>query len=139
MNSDQVVDLSRRGVISFDEACERVRVLRSLTSRYVEQVESRMSRLEILTPNQMELIFKLEEEVNLLIYEWHNKVRKLAGTPRGLWLVDFDAGFGYYCWKYPEDSLQYWHSYGEGFEGRKKIILENEAVFTPQNIVSTKK
>ena len=37
---------------------------------------------------------------------------------KGLWLVDFDSGAGYYCWKYPEPSLDYFHGYEEGFAGR---------------------
>ena len=37
---------------------------------------------------------------------------------KGLWLVDFDSGAGYYCWKYPESSLEYFHGYDEGFSGR---------------------
>jgi len=121
MDEPQLVDLSRRGVLTFEEAESRVRVLKSLTGKYVEQVESKMSRLENLDPKDMDLLLSLEEEVNKLIYEWHSKVRKLAGTPKGLWLVDFDAGFGNYCWKYPESHLEYWHSYSEGFESRRRI------------------
>ena len=37
---------------------------------------------------------------------------------KGLWLVDFDSGAGYYCWKYPESSLGHFHGYDEGFSGR---------------------
>ncbi len=37
---------------------------------------------------------------------------------KGVWLVDFDSGGGYYCWKYPETGLNHFHSYDEGFSGR---------------------
>ena len=37
---------------------------------------------------------------------------------KGLWLVDFDSGDGYWCWAYPEDDLGYWHSYEGGFGAR---------------------
>lgn len=40
---------------------------------------------------------------------------------KGLWLVDFDNGSGYYCWKHPEPSLDYYHTYEEGFGGRVRI------------------
>ena len=40
---------------------------------------------------------------------------------KGLWLVDFDNGSGYYCWRHPEAVLQFFHSYEEGFGGRMRI------------------
>lgn len=136
MDDSRVVDLSRRGVLSYDEACERVLVLRSLTAKYVEKVEKMMTQLESLSQEQIERIQDLEENINTLIHEWHGKVRKLAGVPKGLWLVDFDAGFGYYCWKFPESRLQYWHKYNEGFEARKKITVDNGTSFDTENVVS---
>jgi hypothetical protein len=135
-DKQQVVDLSRRGVLSLGEACERVLVLKSLTGKYVELVEGKMSRLESLPATQIELICSLENEINKYIHEWHSKVRKLAGIPKGLWLVDFDSGFGYYCWKYPEPKLEFWHDYNLGFESRKRIVFEKVTTFTDQNVVS---
>ena len=41
---------------------------------------------------------------------------------KGLWLVDFDNGEGYYCWKYPEPAIRHYHGYDEGFAGRMKIV-----------------
>lgn len=40
---------------------------------------------------------------------------------KGLWLVDFDNGEGYWCWKFGEDDIYYEHSYEAGFPGRKLI------------------
>jgi hypothetical protein len=40
---------------------------------------------------------------------------------KGLWLVDFDNGSGYYCWQWPEEGLEYFHGYEEGFEARSRI------------------
>ena len=40
---------------------------------------------------------------------------------KGLWRVDFDNGSGYYCWQWPEEQLEYFHDYEEGFEGRSRI------------------
>ena len=40
---------------------------------------------------------------------------------KGMWLVDFDTGEGYYCWHYPEPEICYFHGYDEGFRGRVKI------------------
>jgi hypothetical protein len=40
---------------------------------------------------------------------------------KGLWLVDFDSGDGYWCWAYPEADLGHWHSYEGGFGARVPV------------------
>ncbi|HEX7581257.1 MAG TPA: DUF2203 family protein, partial [Thermoanaerobaculia bacterium] len=35
--------------------------------------------------------------------------------------VDFDCGAGYYCWSWPEESLDFFHGYKEGFAGRVRL------------------
>jgi hypothetical protein len=59
-----------------------------------------------------------EEERQDLVREWIRQLSTLGVEIKGLWLVDFDSGAGYYCWKYPEASLDYFHGYEEGFAGR---------------------
>lgn len=59
-----------------------------------------------------------EEERQEIVQGWARQVVSLGGEIKGLWLVDFDSGAGYYCWKYPETSLEYFHGYEEGFAGR---------------------
>lgn len=56
-----------------------------------------------------------------LIAEWAEALLARGLEVKGLWLVDFDCGSGYYCWRYPEPSLQYFHSYEDGFQGRIPI------------------
>ena len=34
-----------------------------------------------------------------------------------MFLVDFDNGEGYYCWKWPEREVDHFHGYEEGFAG----------------------
>lgn len=59
-----------------------------------------------------------EEERQTVVGEWAREILALGAEIKGLWLVDFDSGAGYYCWKYPEASLEYFHGYEEGFAGR---------------------
>ncbi len=59
-----------------------------------------------------------EEERQELVQEWIQRLSTLGVEIKGLWLVDFDSGAGYYCWKYPELSLEFFHGYEEGFAGR---------------------
>ena len=56
-----------------------------------------------------------------IVTEWAESVLGMGVEVKGLWLVDFDSGGGYYCWKYPEPALEYFHGYDEGFGGRVKL------------------
>ena len=56
-----------------------------------------------------------------IVSQWAEDVMRLGIEVKGLWLIDFDNGSGYYCWQYPETSLQYFHGYEEGFRGRVKL------------------
>jgi hypothetical protein len=53
-----------------------------------------------------------------VVREWARAVVALGAEIKGLWLVDFDSGGGYYCWKHPERALEFFHGYEEGFAGR---------------------
>ena len=75
----------------------------------------------------------LEAEAGRLIVEWQTKIQKLGGTPNGHWVVDFDSGDGYFCWKYPEPQIDFWHHYRDGFSKRVKLSSFNadKTVLTP--------
>ncbi len=64
---------------------------------------------------------EIEAEVGALLDQWAEKVGKLGCEVKGIWLVDFDNGEGYYCWRYDEETIGYFHSYQEGFTGRVPI------------------
>ncbi|MCB1177990.1 MAG: DUF2203 family protein [Leptospiraceae bacterium] len=67
-----------------------------------------------------------EDEIKDLILEWSDVIREFGAEVKGLWLVDFDNGKGYYCWKLGEKELMYEHSYEAGFKGRKLIKRKKE-------------
>ncbi len=56
-----------------------------------------------------------------VVMEWAESILDMGVEVKGLWLVDFDNGGGYYCWRYPEPALEYFHGYEEGFGGRVKL------------------
>lgn len=60
-------------------------------------------------------------EADAIVQEWARAILARGLEVKGLWLVDFDNGSGYYCWRYPEPGLQYYHSYDDGFGGRMRI------------------
>ena len=63
----------------------------------------------------------LETERESVVRDWMRELFALGLEIKGLWLVDFDSGAGYYCWKYPEPALDHFHGYEEGFAGRLSL------------------
>lgn len=113
-----VIDISRRGVFTLEQANAILPVVRKITNEYSQIVEGLIRRLESVDPKNRPITDALEAEINEHIKAWHAKIRKLGGNSKGLWLVDFDSGDGYFCWKFPEAEVMYWHSYEDGFTGR---------------------
>ncbi|MFN7956983.1 MAG: DUF2203 domain-containing protein [Holophagaceae bacterium] len=60
----------------------------------------------------------LRERLQILVQSWQQSMNDLEAEVKGLWLVDFDSGDGYWCWAYPEADLDHWHSYEGGFRSR---------------------
>jgi hypothetical protein len=58
---------------------------------------------------------------SVAVSRWVRSMEALGLEVKGLWLVDFDNGSGYYCWRWPEEDLAYFHGYDEGFDDRVRI------------------
>lgn len=56
-----------------------------------------------------------------VVARWSSEIEALGCQVKGLWLVDFDSGDGYFCWRHPEPALAHFHGYDEGFAGRVPI------------------
>ena len=94
-------------IFSYEEALLLLPEVQSLTAEAAGRVEQ-------IGEDQV-------EEAQEIVAEWAQKILDLGIEVKGLWLVDFDSGGGYYCWKHPEPALEYFHSYEEGFPGRVKL------------------
>jgi regulator of sirC expression with transglutaminase-like and TPR domain len=99
-------DSSEKKIFTLDQA-------RQLLPRVCEITSEAVSRYARLGAGD-----EAEEERQSIVRDWVRAVASLGAEIKGLWLVDFDSGAGYYCWKYPESSLEYFHGYEEGFAGR---------------------
>lgn len=113
-------DESSAKIFTYDEASEVFPQVRTLTERAVTDatiVEAQLLALKGESPRRQEL----EGEYAEVVRAWAKKVMELGCEVKGLWLVDFDNGEGYYCWKYPEPEIAYFHDYTSGFSGRTRI------------------
>ena len=94
-------------IFSYEQAAALLPEVARITGEAVE----RLDRIESEEPTEYERI----------VTEWADSIVDMGVEVKGLWLVDFDSGGGYYCWKHPEPALEYFHGYEEGFGGRVKL------------------
>ena len=109
-----------RPIFSLTQARELLPQLKLLTADAViraEAVSAELQQLSEADPAHAQLTAALRE----IVENWAEAVRALGLEAKGLWLVDFDNGEGYYCWKYPEAVISHYHGYQDGFAGRISI------------------
>ena len=101
--------LTDRKIFTYEEAAALLPEARRITTDAVTAVES--------LPESESAVAESER----IITDWAGAIIELGIEVKGLWLIDFDNGSGYYCWQHPESSLQHFHGYEEGFGGRVKL------------------
>jgi hypothetical protein len=109
-----------RPIFSLQQALDMLPHIKHMTADAVRRAESLVSQLNGLQeedPEHATLSAALREVVN----GWAEQVHSLGLEAKGLWLVDFDNGEGYYCWCYPEETVAHYHGYDDGFVGRTRI------------------
>ncbi len=102
-------------IFTYEEAATLLPTVQRLTGEAVAELEKLAETQE---PNEPE---ELDPQYEKIVGRWATAVTDMGIEVKGLWLIDFDCGSGYYCWKHPEPALQYFHGYEEGFAGRVKL------------------
>ena len=99
------------GIIEFTESAVR------RSGAIAQQLEG-----TIIPENEQE---EREDELQTILNRWAADVMELGADVKGLWLVDFDNGGGYWCWKFGEDGIYFEHTYESGIQGRRPIDEED--------------
>jgi hypothetical protein len=88
-----------------------------------EQAVALLPEVQRVTSEAVERVESTDESAayERIVTDWAEEIMALGIEVKGLWLIDFDSGGGYYCWKHPEPALEYFHGYDEGFDGRVKL------------------
>ena len=116
----RVISISRKGVLTLGEVQQILPIIKKITTQIKDDVDRLMQALEGSVENPVKTA-DIESKINFKLDEWNSKITRLGGITKGLWLVDFDSGDGFYCWKHPEPDIMFWHAYNEGFKGRVPI------------------
>lgn len=116
----QIVARDETRVFTLAEAEEIFPLVRSITEAAWHELEPVRHKLEAMAPANPR-IHEVEREYEMIVKRWMAKMRRLGLVVKGLWLVDFDTGDGYLCWKFPELRIGHYHSYQEGFTARRSL------------------
>jgi hypothetical protein len=111
--------MSKR-IFTLKESIDLLPRVQEITTAAVERAEEVLRSLEETADSQGRK--KLEERYHHLVRNWAEDIGNLGAEVKGLWLVDFDSGDGiYYCWRYPESDIEFFHDYDTGFAGRRPL------------------
>jgi hypothetical protein len=104
--------LAERTIFSYEEAAALLPEVQRATDEAFREVEA-------LTEGDHSE--EGDARVGDVVRRWAESMIARGLEVKGIWLVDFDNGSGYYCWRHPEPGLMFYHSYEEGFRGRMRI------------------
>lgn len=117
MSSAKSAFKSSGRVFRYDEALDLFPHVRDTTAAAVKAIEELTRELAAADdPDAAKEEF--DASYREIVARWTAEIEALGGEAKGLWLVDFDSGDGYFCWKHPEPALAHFHGYEEGFAGR---------------------
>lgn len=114
-----VIGIHQKKFFSLDGALELLPVVTHITKFAHDQLLVMSTQLKYVSSKEKRL--EVEKKAQRIFQKWQDKIKNLGCNPKGMWLVDFDNGEGFYCWHFPEESILYFHGYREGFRGRTKI------------------
>ena len=121
MTIEQIVSSQNKRIFNIVEARALLPLIYHITEISQIKVKKLLNRLEAVRGNNIFLTNEMEQQISLEVERWQSKLIRLGLTPKGMWLADFDNGSCYYCWKFPETDIRYFHGYQDGFSGRTEI------------------
>jgi len=116
----QIVAPNDPRIFTLAEAYALFALVRSITHAAHAELEPVRRKLESMVPTNPS-IHEVERQYESIVKRWVAKMERLGLVIKGLWLVDFDTGDGYLCWKFPELKIGHYHAYNEGYTGRRPL------------------
>ncbi len=119
---ENIVEINRTKKFNLEQARGLLPLVYRLSEEAADEVGVHLNRLKAYPDRTHPIAIEIDAAVNKIVEKWQCKMEKLGAEPKGLWMTDFDNGSGYFCWKFPETEIKFWHGYQDGFSGR--IVIE---------------
>ncbi len=120
LNNIQIGSVGDPRIFALDEARELFPLVRRITADAYEELQPVKQRLRNMMSTDPRIV-QVEKSYEEIVKRWVSKMERLGLVVQGLWLVDFDTGDGYLCWKYPELKINHFHDYTAGFSDRRNL------------------
>jgi hypothetical protein len=104
---------------TYESANRILPIIRRYTEEAYQETETLAAKLPNFQKNSAQYR-AIAQQYDYIVAKWVERVHRVGGLAKGLWLVDFDTGNGYLCWVYPEERVEHFHSYDSGFKSRMK-------------------
>jgi len=115
------VEIAASGkIFSLDEARELLPLVRTITINHQELLAPIQTRLNKMLSNDPRRPV-IEQEYEATVSVWRAKIERLGATVFGLWVVEFNMGNAFLCWRFPEHSLNYVRLADQPFSSRIKL------------------
>lgn len=112
-----VIPIMKKRCFTLDEARAILPAIKRLTVDAAESFEDIQDDIDMGLLDEEEA----ESHLNHVIDQWTEQMTNLGCEPKGLWLVDFDNGQGYFCWELGEEDIDHFHTYDGDYETRSSI------------------
>ncbi|HPM41500.1 MAG TPA: DUF2203 family protein [bacterium] len=103
-----VIPIHSRRTFTREDAERLLPVVRRITESAAARARSLNDELSFV-PREEALHERLKGEIDLTVRRWAIKVSQLGCAPRGVWLVDFDSGNGWFSWRLGDEDLSHFH------------------------------
>ena len=105
-----LIPIHSRRTFSRDEAETLLPVVKRITERVAFEAAELQEKLKFI-PHGEPLYDRTCSGIELAVRRWAIKISKLGCEPRGTWLVDFDAGDGWFTWRLGDEGLAFFNSH----------------------------
>ena len=128
---DNLVRIEGPRVFTVQEVNSILPLVIKWTRNAKRQVDVLKYEFDQLDLSEEERRSHLLQQMDEIFSQWEQKLIRMGAKPSGTWVADFDFGEGYYCWKYPEPEILFWHGYEDGLSGRRSVRPQSPVVSVP--------
>lgn len=116
----QIVSHGETRQFTLAEANETLPLVQRITAESCRELEPVQNQIRNLLPSDPRSI-GVQGEYEQIVKTWISKMERLGVVVKGLWIVNFDTGDGYLCWKFPELRVLHYREYAGGFASRQPV------------------